>query len=184
MRLRPRNAITGVGEEISLRPFTLLDVTQMTQACQDPEISKWTAAVPFPCTEKDARSWIAAHEDNWQKGSSAQFAIVTANGDVFLGSLGISPFDWDQLSATIGYWVAAPERNRGVATAALRTGVRWVFDDLGFIEIELVTLIGNGASERVAIKAGFEFVEDVVDHCVPTAPGKRFHVKKWKRSSR
>lgn len=180
MRLGDRQSTFLTRGEITLRPFTLLDVTPVMRACQDPEISKWTAAVPFPYQESDARNWISTHEELWQQSKSAQFAVVATPHDRLLGSLGIHHFDWDNLSATIGYWVAAPERNRGVATQALRIGVGWAIDRLGLVELDLVTMIGNVASEKVATKVGFQMVAEVANHRIATAPERIFHVKKWK----
>lgn len=40
---------------VSLRRFTLDDVAEVTRALQDPEIVKWTASIPTPYAESDAK---------------------------------------------------------------------------------------------------------------------------------
>jgi RimJ/RimL family protein N-acetyltransferase len=53
----------------------------------------------------------------------------------------------------ISRWTTVP--GRGVATGALRLVAEWAFRTLGLRRLELVTLPGNEASQRVAEKAGF-----------------------------
>jgi RimJ/RimL family protein N-acetyltransferase len=169
--------------EMSLRPFNLGDVAVVTQACQDPEISRWTATIPSPYTEDDARSWILTHNDLWGTGAAAHFAITTPAGE-FLGALGLQPIDWERRSAVVGYWVAAWARRRGIATRALRLVAPWAFDVVGLTTLELHTKIGNVGSERVAEKAGFEMFEVVENYPHPMAAGQHHHVKRWQLHAR
>jgi RimJ/RimL family protein N-acetyltransferase len=162
----------------------MADVPSVTEACQDPEISRWTATVPWPYEEIHAGSWIATHDELRKTGTSAQFAIIDNLDHRLLGSFGFSPFDWQRLTATVGYWVAAPERNHGVATRASLLGSHWAFEELGLMELEIVTMIGNLGSEVVAQKAGFKIVSEIVDYRIGAVPDQTFHVKKWNRVSR
>ena len=59
--------------EIALRPYTLADVADVTAACQDPEISRWTAMIPWPYQEEHARGWIEGHGLLWETGEAAEF---------------------------------------------------------------------------------------------------------------
>jgi RimJ/RimL family protein N-acetyltransferase len=57
--------------------------------------------------------------------------------------------------AQIGYAVGPDARGRGIATQALRLVVAWLFRETSCERLQLLTNIGNRASERVAAKAGF-----------------------------
>jgi RimJ/RimL family protein N-acetyltransferase len=57
--------------------------------------------------------------------------------------------------ASVGYWVAAHARGRGVATHAVLLLARWAFADLGIGRLQLTCGPDNVASQRVAAKAGF-----------------------------
>jgi RimJ/RimL family protein N-acetyltransferase len=169
---------------VSLRRFELADVPAVTRACQDPEIPRWTAVIPSPYTEADAVYWIGTHDASWSAGTDAPFAIVEADGGELIGSIGLHEFDWPATEAQAGYWVAAWARNRGVATRALQLAVGWAFADLGLTAVELVTKIGNSASERVAEKGGFQLVGSAEDHVVRSRPGRTYSVKRWRREGR
>jgi RimJ/RimL family protein N-acetyltransferase len=164
---------------VTLRAFTFDDVPAVTAACQDPEISRWTATIPWPYEEEHARTWIASHAQLREQGEGAEWAVTAEDQGAFLGALGLRPFDWGRRSAVVGYWVASWARGTGVATRALRLGTTWALETIGLAAVELETMIGNVASERVAVKAGFRLVEEVSDYEHPIAKGKRFDVKRW-----
>jgi RimJ/RimL family protein N-acetyltransferase len=167
---------------VALRYFDLHDIDAVTEACQDPEISKWTVTVPSPYTSQHARSWISTHDEQRRVGASCSYAVCSAIDGRLFGSLGLNHFDWNTLTSVAGYWIAAPERGRGAATRALRLGARWVFDEVGLKQLELMTLIGNLASERVAEGAGFHCVAEIEDHRIPASPERVLHVKMWRRT--
>lgn len=77
--------------EVALRPRTEADVPAITEACQDPEIARWTQ-VPSPYTEEDAREFIRIAPD-------AQ-AIVDAHTGELLGTVGGR---WVDGNVQVGY---------------------------------------------------------------------------------
>jgi len=166
---------------VQLRPFEMGDAGDVTAACQDREISRWTDAIPWPYNEDHARGWISAHPGLWERGEVAPFAIVGADDGNFLGSISLI-FPEDQQPAA-GYWVARWGRNRGVATAALVMITHWAFDTLGIESITLATMLGNVASERVAQNAGFAMIGETSDYRPPRNPENEYRVKKWERKN-
>lgn len=169
-------------ERVTLRPFTLDDVPAVTAACQDNEIVKWTASIPSPYEESHARTWIAAHDTMRREERTFPFAVVD-RGDRVLGCISVIRAGTPPGCGAIGYWMAAWARNRGVTTEALRVLSGWAFRSLRLDRLELVTLLGNVPSERVAEKAGFEMVEEMTDYVHPAKPDARFRAKRWVKAS-
>ena len=128
---------------VSLRHFTLDDVAQVTRALQDPEIVRWTASLPTPYAESDARGWIERHSELWDSGTTAQFAIVDANDGAFTGNIYVIVAPYMLGRAALGYWIAEWRRARGFATRALVLASKWTFDVLHPPELFLETLEGN-----------------------------------------
>ncbi len=81
--------------------------------------------------------------------------IVDAATDVPLG--GVRLFLHGE-AVEFGYWLAADARGRGLATRALQLASAAVVSRLRPSRLELRTTLGNGPSERVAERAGFERV--------------------------
>ena len=130
-------------DAIALRPLAEEDVPALVEAVQDPEIPRWTD-VPSPYTEADARAFLRTAKD--------VSAIVDAGAGEFLGTIG---WRWVDGNVQFGYWVKREARGRGVATRALRLVSRWAFEELGAARVQLLAEPENGASQRVAEKAGF-----------------------------
>jgi RimJ/RimL family protein N-acetyltransferase len=139
--------------EMLLRPWTLDDVPAVTAACRDPEIPRWTV-VPFDYQDHHAIEFISGREADRAAGRELSFAVVDRD-DHLLGAIGIMNFDWPDLKAEIGYWVAPEARNRGVGTRAVRLLSRWAIEELALERIELFANPENEASLRLALSAGY-----------------------------
>jgi ribosomal-protein-alanine N-acetyltransferase len=133
--------------DIALRPFTEADVPAIVEACQDPEIPRWTR-VPSPYTADDARAFVAGI------GEHRAFAIVDASTDELLGSIGFDVHR-EEARAEFGYWMKRSARGRGACSSALRLLSRWAAGEHGLARLQLVVQPENAASIRVAEKAGF-----------------------------
>jgi len=150
-------------EVVRLRVPGTGDVDAITDACQDPEIPRYTR-VPSPYTRADAEGFVALTAVTWRDGTSADFLVVDPSDDALLGAVGLMRLDDERTVAEIGYWVAKPARRRGVATRAVRLVSRWGALELGVRRIELMTRVDNVASQRVAEAAGFTREGVLRDH--------------------
>jgi RimJ/RimL family protein N-acetyltransferase len=139
--------------EILLRAWKPEDAPAVTAACQDPEIPRWTV-VPPNYRERDAREFIGGTATDLASGRELALAIVDSD-DRLLGALGISNFDWTDLKAEIGYWMAAEARRRGIGARATRMLTEWALSSLGLERLELLAHPENVASQRLAERAGF-----------------------------
>jgi RimJ/RimL family protein N-acetyltransferase len=137
--------VTLADDEILLREPTEEDVPAITEACQDPEIPRWTR-VPSPYTEADARTWLASTGED-------RFLVVDRETGELLGGVGLRP-DSEGV-AEIGYWVKREARGRGIAPRAVRLLSEWGLRERGLARISLMTEPANTASQRVAEKAGY-----------------------------
>jgi RimJ/RimL family protein N-acetyltransferase len=137
---------------IMLRPFADSDVPELVEALGDPEVSRWTR-MAFPYTEEHGFDWVKVSAELWRTGKGTHLAVTDAPTDRLLGAIGM---DVAGSVGTFGYWIRADARGRGRASAALRLLCRWAVDELGLERMQLLTIPGNTASERVAEKVGFQ----------------------------
>jgi RimJ/RimL family protein N-acetyltransferase len=149
-------------DAIALRPWTAADVPAIAACCQDPEIPRWTE-VPSPYDEDDARRFLSESERLRLAGKELRLAVTDAVGGELLGAIGVRLASTEP-RADIGYWVAAPARGRGTATRAVRLLSRWAFEALDVQRVQVVAHPLNAASQRVALRAGFEREGLVADY--------------------
>ncbi|SJM59739.1 acetyltransferase [Arthrobacter rhombi] len=145
---------TNGGAGIVLRPWSPEDADSIYQACQDPEIIRWTT-VPYPYTQDHAVSFADFSAATWREQAGASFAVVDESTDAVLASCGLVDVDQTNATVEVGYWVAPWARGRGVATAATKAVSRWAIEDLGAQRVSLEAASENHGSQQVALKAGF-----------------------------
>jgi RimJ/RimL family protein N-acetyltransferase len=147
--------------DLVLRPKRLDDLDALTEACQDPEIPRWTF-VPSPYTREDAEAFFARSAGEEAAGRAVHVLAVDAEDDRLLGSFSLMELDLEPGYGEIGYWVAAEARGRGVATRAVRLLADWAREELGLTTIDVLPHKDNAASRRVAEKAGFRDTGELV----------------------
>jgi RimJ/RimL family protein N-acetyltransferase len=131
--------------DLVLRPIEAIDADAIAAGLADADTVRYLIAVPHPYTQADAEAWVARCVDAWRNEESFPFAIVDGATGEFLGSIELTS------EGSVGYWIAAAARGRGVATRALRMVCEWA----GVRPLRLITHPDNVASQRVAEKAGF-----------------------------
>ena len=134
--------------DLLLRPWTEDDVPALVEACNEEQIRHWLPGIPVPYTAEHALSYVRGEVNPEER------AFAIAVDDVASGSIGLR-MNAHGYRGSIGYWVAAPVRGRGVCTRALRLLSRYALDQLELQRLELITDPENVASQRVAEKVGF-----------------------------
>ena len=136
--------------DLVLRPWAEEDVAVLVRACNDPELTRWIPVIPTPYTEEDALGFVRG-----EVPGAPDHSFAIAVDDSVVGAIGMG-LNSQGYRGTIGYWVAAWARGKGVCTVALRTLARWAFDELELRRLDLITDPENLGSQRVAEKVGFQ----------------------------
>jgi RimJ/RimL family protein N-acetyltransferase len=158
-RLRPTRRINLPGDPLidgptALRPWRDSDQQALVDACQDPEIARWTR-VPADYGSSDAKAYLLQRWDMLSAGLAAPFAVVAAPDGELLGSVSLLRIAWEHRRAEVGYWLAREARGQGHATRAVDLICDWGFQALGIERIELLAAVGNHPSQAVAERARF-----------------------------
>ncbi|MFG2051238.1 GNAT family N-acetyltransferase [Micromonospora sp. NPDC048935] len=139
---------------VLLRPWRDSDADAVHNACQDPDIQRWTT-VPRPYLPEHALGFVTEMSGTaWAQGTGAPFAVCDPATGELLGSCGLISIDRDG-TGEVGYWAAPWARGRGVMVRATRAVARWSFDTLGLRRLIWQAEVGNHASRLVALRAGF-----------------------------
>ena len=140
------------GRRVRLRPWRADDAGAVYEACQDPEIQKWTQ-VPVPYRIQHAEHFVGELAPRtWGEGGGL-FAVEPVDGGSLVGSMGLLP-PTDGF-AQAGYWTAPGHRGRGLTGEALRVLAAWAFHEVRLHRVELLVDPATTGSRRVAESAGF-----------------------------
>jgi RimJ/RimL family protein N-acetyltransferase len=140
-------------ERFVLRPWRLDDVDAMTDACNDPDIQRWTR-VPKPYRRSDAESFARLAPELMLRGEAVPCCIADAATDEVLGAVGVQAIDLDARTAELGYWTAPWARRRGVALGGTRMLSAWAFAAFGLQRLTLEIFEGNEPSFALAEQLG------------------------------
>ena len=138
---------------VRLRAFAEGDSGLIRSVSSDPLIPLITT-VPKDDSEASALAFIQRQNDRLETDAGYSFAITDASTDEAVGQIGLWPRAVDPERASLGYWLGAPFRSRGFATAALALVTDWAFDN-GLQRLELAVEPWNEGSWRLAERAGF-----------------------------
>jgi RimJ/RimL family protein N-acetyltransferase len=142
------------GADVVLRPWRRADIAELVRLIDDGEVRRWIDRIPDPYTVADAEEFVAGTRVSMTAGTALAVAITV--DDALAGSIDFRLDGADGRTAGTGYWVAASQRGRGIASTAARLLGDFGFASLGLRRIQLNAAVDNVASRRVAEKAGFE----------------------------
>ncbi|MCX4823502.1 GNAT family N-acetyltransferase [Streptomyces sp. NBC_01142] len=146
--------ITLTTQRLLLRTFTTDDTEAVFQACQDPDIQRWTT-VPSPYLRQHAAEFTGQMvPDGWRNSTMCTFAVLPREGGPLMASVAVTlrtfSGTWE-----IGYWTGKEHRGRGVMAETVGAVAHWAFTRLGATRLEWRAEVGNAGSRAVAEKAGF-----------------------------
>jgi RimJ/RimL family protein N-acetyltransferase len=135
--------------ELALLPPGTDVAALMVAASNDREVTRWTQ-VPEGLTLRDAGLVTAG----WSMPSSTIARFVVSHPDTGVAGM-VTVWVNSSDEAEVGYWLLAHARGRGIARRAVQRLCAWAFEVGGAERLQLTTLPGNVASERVAAACGF-----------------------------
>jgi len=156
------------GSEVTLRPIRYRDKRQWNQVRAENRewLDPWEATLPNIPADSPAYEdssvrpsffqMVNLHRREARIGRSYSFLIWQNQnlvGQITMGGITYGAMR----GAHIGYWIDKNFANRGFTTQAVKLVTEFGFSELGLHRIEINVRPENGASCRVAEKAGFEF---------------------------
>jgi RimJ/RimL family protein N-acetyltransferase len=140
---------------VVLRPYGLADLELVRAASADPLIPSITS-VPRTYSDDAARDFIERQHRRAIDGDGFSFVIAEeSDPKVGVGSIGLWLHEIESGRASVGYWLVAPARGRGLAAHALRSVAEHAFETLAIPRVHLFVEPWNMASARTAETAGF-----------------------------
>ncbi|PZE59289.1 N-acetyltransferase [Curtobacterium sp. MCPF17_047] len=156
--------VTLESARVRLDMPTRADTAAITEACQDPEIVRWTT-IPQPYRAQDAQSFVdALVGPGWASDREYTWAI-RRQGSTWLDGV----ISYRTARRDLGFWLAPGARGTGLVSEAVELVVDWAFAQ-GAPDVYWECYVGNTASAAVARRAGFTYTGSG-DALVPNRDG-------------
>src|SRR5262249_32316639 len=151
----PRD-VTLDGPTMTLRPLVPGDAEAMHNAAVESAEALRTT-MPWwheGFSLEEMRNWTTLCQTFWEQGSHYEFSLLSKRSGDYLGSCALGPINWPGMRANLSYWVRTSHTGQGIASQAVHRVARWAFHALGLQRGEVVVVVTNVPSPRVALKAG------------------------------
>lgn len=132
------------------------DIQAVFALCQDPEIQRWLP-IASPFEQSDAEFFINSYVPHGEaSGTYTTWALRQATDTPLIGAVEVR-LDEAPASASLGCWIGAPYRGRGLMAEALSTVAAYAFapDGMALSQLRWQGLAGNRASAALAGSLGF-----------------------------
>ncbi len=139
-------------DELLVRPWRATDLAGVHAAGQDPELAR-RIHLPRPFGLAEAAAYLASAMATRIEGVGASFAIVDRATGELLGA--VTRFGPEGHVATVGLWLAANARGRGVGTRVCRLVIDWTFATTEVARIDCYIEVDNEPSLRMVERVGF-----------------------------
>ncbi len=141
-------------ERLLLRPFQATDAARVQLLAGNPNVAQMTSNIPHPGADGEASNWIAAHADDWQRGSAAIFAVCSRVEGELIGSVGL--MNIYNNDAELGYWIGELYWGNGYATEAVDALIGFGITSCELTRVHAHHLSRNPASGKVLKNAGLQ----------------------------
>ena len=133
------------------------DLQAIERGIHDPDVLRWIGP-----PEGSAADVLELNRRRWEDGSPT--LAICGSDDVCVGLVWLNRFDREADRVTVGYWLLADARGRGLATRAVRLVVAWAFEAWSITRVGLNAATANAASRAVAERAGFRLIESSAEN--------------------
>jgi ribosomal-protein-alanine N-acetyltransferase len=145
-------------DRLILRPLTLDDAPAVFDGCRDPRVTEFTSFDTHQSVETSVAYIRDIALPHYADGRPEPFGIAWKHApERVIGCTGARVSAFGESILEGGYWIAASEWGKGVATEAFGRLVRYLFETRPVHRVQAVVFPGNAASERVLTKLGFRY---------------------------
>lgn len=165
--------VTLEGQQVRLEPLSKAHVAGLAQIGLDEELWRW---IPTQVrTAEEMAAYIETALDEQSRGVSLPFAILEKATGRVIGSTRYGNIDRLHLRVEIGWtWVARNWQRTAVNTEAKYLLLRYAFETLGCIRVELKTDSLNEKSRAAILRIGAQ-QEGIFRNHMITASGRIRH---------
>lgn len=105
--------------------------------------------------EEDVKAWLERQSAEWDAHNLFLFGIWEKARGVYVGECYLANPDWEVPRIEIGYFLARQFVGQGYATEAAKATIRYAFERMKVLRIDLRCAADNTGSIQVANRCGF-----------------------------
>ena len=141
-------------ESLFLGKITEKDIEELFEIYNNEKVFEYCGIIPKH-NKETVRKMIPHFERDFIKKTIIKWGIYNKKNSELLGIIEIGGYNKKLNMVTIGYFLAEKNWNRGYATEAIKTLVKYLFEIVEVNRIQAEVMLQNENSKKVLIKNGF-----------------------------
>ena len=105
--------------------------------------------------EEDVKTWFAKQSAEWEALNLFIFGVWEKLTGTYVGECYLANPDWEVPRIEVGYFLVREFTGNGYATESAKATIRYAFEQMKVLRIDLRCAADNAASIRVAKRCGF-----------------------------
>jgi len=150
---------------LRLRPFTDADAAALFALHSNAYVLRYWDSPPWTDPAR-AQRFLTRSREVAEEGTGVRVAIDLGTDDSFLGWCGLTQFNPDFRSASLGYCLGEAAWGHGYATEGAGALLQWGYDTLDLNRVQAEADTRNAASARVLEKLGFVHEGTLREDCI------------------
>jgi [ribosomal protein S5]-alanine N-acetyltransferase len=150
---------------LRLRPFAGEDADALFALHSNAHVLRYWDSPPWTDRSR-AERFLTVCREMAEEGSGARVVMERVSDGAFVGWCGLSRWNPDFRSASLGYCLTEAAWGQGYATEAAAALLEWAFDTLDLNRVQAEADTRNRASGRVLEKLGFVLEGTLREDCV------------------
>ena len=145
-------------ERLLLRRYRPSDITMYYCMLQDNAEHLYEFLPPFLINvhcEGDIKAWFDRQSAEWNARNLFIFGAWDKVTGIYVGESYLANPDWDVPRIEVGYFLVKEFTGKGYATEAANAAIRYAFEHMKILRIDLRCAADNTASIQVAKRCGF-----------------------------
>lgn len=151
-------------ERLTLRKFDFADAEDMLELWVSKSEVQHLYSEPTYNTIDEVNGLLEKYIQNYENSDYYRWAIVDNDSNRCIGQIAFYIVDTNNNFAEIEYCISTDYQNRGLMTEALKSVIKFGFEEIGFHRIQISTKAINAPSKRVIEKSGFTYEGTLRDY--------------------
>src|SRR5580698_1177208 len=155
LQLQTRYPVVATSR-LRLRPFTLVDISELIRAVTQHRIADATLEIPQPFDARQARRWIESHALEWRSRCALHWAVTGLDHDRLAGYVGLHDIQLQLGRANLSFWIADRLARKDLAIEAGQAALAFAFTSLQLDTMHAHLLSGNPLVARILRRLGMK----------------------------
>lgn len=144
-----------IGKNVILKPMKKNDATRLFIYSKHPKLNQFSGPYMASKSNKNAEKYIEKCNKEIEQRKSYCLGIYNKHGKI-IGTIGFFNLNKENKEGEVGFWISKDYWDKGYMTEAVKLMTNYIFNYLGYNEINAYIHRLNKSAKKVMQKSGYK----------------------------